>query len=221
MTVGLEMGGTEVLAPIVDDARPDPAVAHPSLVDATHEMDRLFGVTNIPQAFWIDEAGTIVRGPDNAVPPMVMRLNEAGELQPYGMGMLVDVDTESYAAMLRDWAEHGADSEHVLSADEVVAASHPRPPEVSEAAAHFELAQHLWRTDGFSERVLGHFGRAHALQPDNITYKRQAYSAWRVGQGADEVWGRFDQSPHDDEDWPFVSDFYKDMEAIGFSFTLK
>lgn len=211
MTVGLEMRGAEALRPFIEDAVP----THPSLVDITHQLDQLFGVTNIPQAFWIDETGTIVRGPDAAVPPTVLRPDENGELVEHGMGTLVKVDTESYAAMLRDWAANGAESAHVKTPDQVVADSHSRPVEVSEAAAHFELAQHLHRRDGFSPAVLGHLERAHTLQADNITYKRQAYSAYRVSLGAEGPWALFDQAPHDDEDWPFVSDFGKDMAALG------
>ena len=33
---------------------------HPSLVDDAHRMDSLFGVDNIPQNIWIDEAGAIL-----------------------------------------------------------------------------------------------------------------------------------------------------------------
>ena len=51
MTVGLEMRGIDVLGPIITDANP----THPSLVDEHHQLDALFGVTNIPQAFFIDE----------------------------------------------------------------------------------------------------------------------------------------------------------------------
>jgi hypothetical protein len=98
---------------------------------------------------------------------------------------------------------------------EVIARSHPRTRAVSEAAAHFELAQHLWRREGFSERTLAHFARAHTLQPDNITYKRQAYSQYRVAvtdEPDDRT--RFMQSPAEGEDWPFVSDFTADMAAM-------
>ena len=57
VTVGLEMGGGEVLRPFIEDAQPE----HPSLVDQTHQMDVLFGVTNVPSGIWIDENGVIVR----------------------------------------------------------------------------------------------------------------------------------------------------------------
>jgi hypothetical protein len=60
----------------------------------------------------------------------------------------------------------------------VIARSHPRPPEVSPAAAHFELATHLWGI-GRRDLAIGHFKAAHELQRDNWTYKRQAYSAGR------------------------------------------
>ena len=96
----------------------------------------------------------------------------------------------------------------------MVARSPARPPDLSEAAAHFELAQCFWRQEGFSERALAHFNAAHELQPANITYKRQAYSALAVSRsGGDDPdgWTRFRQAPEEGEDWPFVSDFNNDM----------
>ena len=58
--------------------------------------------------------------------------------------------------------------------DEVVARSTPRPPEASRAAASFELGQHLHRA-GHPEAAVPWFREAHRLQPDNWTYKRQAW----------------------------------------------
>jgi hypothetical protein len=117
--------------------------------------------------------------------------------------------------MVRDWVRNGSDSEYALSPDEVIARSHPQTREVSEAAAHFELAQHLWRQEGFSARALSHFARAHTLQPDNITYKRQAYSQYRTAiTDKPDDRTRFMQSPTAGEEWPFVSDFTADMAAL-------
>ena len=217
MTVGLEMGGTEVLRPYIEDAPASGgAPAHPALIDVAHEVDARFGMNNIPQAVWIDEDGRIVRPAEYAVPPPVMRPNADGELEPWGMGGRSD-DPQRYADKLRDWAAEGPASEHVLSPDEVIARSRPRPPEVSEAAAHFELAQHSWRMHGFDDVTLAHFGAAHTLQPDNITYKRQAYSQYsfaRSASGSEMV--RFRQAPREGEEaeWPFVSNFNLDMEAM-------
>ncbi len=206
VTVGLEMGGADVLRPYIEDAAPE----HPSLVDQAHVMDTLFGVTNIPESVWIDENGIIVRVRDAAVPPPVMRPNQDGVSEPYGLGGKYGFDADRDAMRLRDWAAKGAASEYVLAPDEVVARSVPRPIEVSLAAAHFELAQHQWRLEGFSDSALRHFAEAHTLQPDNITYKRQAYSAYRFGLGDGNEMSRFQQAPDEGEVWPFVSDFNTD-----------
>jgi hypothetical protein len=215
VTVGLEIGGADVLRPFIETARPQ----HPSLVDQSHRMDALFGVTNIPSAIWIDEDGVIVRPHESAVPPPAERPGPDGTPTMMGMALLGKVagvdDHQRYANRLRDWAAKGGDSEYALTAEEVVARSRPMSADVSAGAAHFELAQQLWRQEGFSQRTLRHFADAHTLQPDNITYKRQAYSAWRVAHTDEpDDRTRFMQSPADGEDWPFVSDFTADMKEL-------
>jgi hypothetical protein len=199
------MAGPEVARPFVEAA----GSTHPSLIDQTHYMDARFGVTNIPQVMWIDENGTIVRPPEPAS-PLPVGEGALGMVQLIG-GM---EERERYVGMVRDWVEKGSVSRYALSPAEVIARSNPRSPAVSEAAAHFELAQHLWRRDGFSDKAIAHFNAAHTLQPDNITYKRQAYSALAVlRSGGDDPdgWTRFRQAPQEGEDWPFESDFNKDM----------
>jgi hypothetical protein len=210
VTVGLEMGGAAVLRSYIEDAAPE----HPSLIDEAHVMDSLFGITNIPESVWIDEHGMIVRIRDAAVPPPVMRPNAKGEPEPYGLGGRYGFDADADAIRLRDWAAKGAQSEYVLTPEQVIARCVPRPIEMSQAAAHFELAQHLWRREGFSDATLHHFGAAHTLQPDNITYKRQAYSAYSFGRGDGNEFSRFRQAPVGDEQWPFVSNFTIDMERL-------
>ena len=206
--VCLEMAGPEVARPFVAAA----ASTHPSLIDETHYMDARFGVTNIPQVLWIDETGTIVRPPEPAS-PLPVGESALGMVEMIG-GM---EERERYVGMVKDWVEKGSDSRYALSPAEVVARSGSRSPEISEAAAHFELAQHLWRRDGFSDQTVAHFNEAHKLQPDNITYKRQAYSALAVSRaGGDDPdgWTRFRQAPEEGEDWPFESDFNKDMVRL-------
>src|SRR5579885_2635607 len=120
VTVGLEMGGAEVLRPFIEDAQPE----HPSLIDQAHRMDALFGVTNIPSGIWIDEAGMIVRPHETAVPPPVMRPDADGQLKPWGMGGRYGFDADQHADMVRDWVVHGPASRFALSPDEVVERSH-------------------------------------------------------------------------------------------------
>jgi hypothetical protein len=199
------MAGPEVARPFVEAA----SSTHPSLIDQTHYMDARFGVTNIPQVLWLDENSTIVR-PPHPGSPLPVSDAALGMVRMIG-GM---AERERYVAMVKDWAEKGSDSRYALSPDEVIARSGSRSPDISKAAAHFELAQHLWRGDGFSDQAIAHFNAAHNLQPDNITYKRQAYSALSVSRsGGDDPDGRtrFRQAPQDGEDWPFDSDFNKDM----------
>jgi hypothetical protein len=199
------MAGPEVARPFVEAA----GSVHPSLIDRSHYMDARFGVTNIPQAMWIDENNTIVRPPEPASP---IPIGEGAQLTVDLVGGLDE--RERYVATVRDWVANGANSRYALSPAEVIAGSSERSRAISEAVAHFELAQHWWRQEGLSERAIAHFNAAHMLQPDNITYKRQAYSALRVSRSGGEDpdgWTRFRQAPQDGEDWPFVSDFNQDM----------
>ena len=202
--VCLEMGGAGIARLYVDEAES----THPSLLDESHAMDARFGVTNIPQVIWIDEAGQIVRPPEPATVPARGATAE-GIVKMIGDGEF----REKYLARLRDWVANGAQSRYALAPEEVIARSRPRSPAISQAAAHFELAQDLWRRQGLSERALVHFNAAHELQPDNITYKRQAYSVVGVERSEDTEWGRFRQAPEEGEDWPFISDFNRDLIA--------
>ena len=180
--------------PWIDAANP----AHPSLIDVEHSLGAKLGIVNVPMGVWIDEEGVLVRPaepcfaprppigqmklPDSAPQRLKDMLAEASKLK---------VDTAAYAAALRDWAAHGKASRYALAPDEVVRRSAPRPKAVSQAAAHFELGQHLHRS-GEVEAARPHFREAHRLQPDNWTYKRQAWSLVDALQGP---------TPYYDGDW--------------------
>ncbi len=227
--MSLELSGPDVSRPFIEAARPD----HPSLLDPTHRMGALFGVVNVPNVVWVDEEGTVVRPPEPGWPgprdPLPRQIGEQAATlgrapgAPSGPGSGVSPqavlssgqDRSGYADALRDWVDRGADSVHALTPDEVVARSQPRPVSVSQAAAHFELATHLWAA-GERHGALAHFRDAHRLQPGNWTYKRQAWSlvgAERVGGD----YGRYAQSPvkGEEQDWPFDSDFASDLAQLG------
>jgi hypothetical protein len=220
--VSLELSGREASRELIEAAAPE----HPSLLDPTHRMDALFGVVNIPNVIWIDEAGTIVRPPEPGWPSeqlalpdeMMAAIPELGAAPtapapPEGGPGLWDVlgsgqDRGGYADAIRNWVAKGPDSDFALSPDEVVARSQPRSPGVSAGAAHFELANQLWR-EGDRDAAISHFNECHRLQPDNWTYKRQAWSLLgreRVGG----KYGQFVQAPikGEEAEWPFASDFH-------------
>ncbi len=198
VTVALDTGGIAAAGPFIAAAAPE----HPSLIDESHVSAECFGFVNVPNAVWIDEDGVIVR-PSHAAHVRPSRLREI-EITPE-MGVLGEVLTEvkkfnadpaTYRAAIADWVEHGADSPYALTADDVVAASRPRPIEHAEAAAAFELGQHLHR-GGHTEDAIRWFRRAHELHPENWTYKRQAWTFVTTPegqpsdllQGATEVYG--------------------------------
>lgn len=177
VTVALDTGGADAARPWIDKAEPQ----HPSLIDAAHVTDELFGFVNVPNAVWIDEEGIIVR-PAHAA--HVKRSPLRDMEVPEGLGRLgeqltevkkIRTDPDLYLTAIRDWAANGAASSFAMTPDEVVARSRPRPPEHAEAAAAFELGQHLWR-EGDTESAVTWFKRAHALHPENWTYKRQAWT---------------------------------------------
>jgi hypothetical protein len=147
---------------------------------------------------WIDEQGMIVRPPEPAFPwvPRAPTEELLAQLPPLLTEQLreaqkIEIDPEPYVAALRDWVARGAESPFALSADEVVARSTPRDLNRARAAACFELGQWLHR-GGFPDDAVRWFREAHELQPENWTYKRQAWTF------ADPFQGPNDQY---DSDW--------------------
>jgi hypothetical protein len=183
VTVALDTGGVDAAGPWIARAKAE----HPSLIDEAHVCDELFGFVNVPMSVWIDEEGIIVRPAEPAWPGKSITREflknapaPAADLDPYLVATLeqtakIRVNPRKYLEMLRDWVANGAQSTYALDPDEVIARSAPRPREEAEAAAHFELGQHLWRA-GERDGAIEHLRAAHRLQPKNWTYKRQAWS---------------------------------------------
>lgn len=220
--MALESSGPDAARAYVDRARP----THPSLIDEAHLVDERFGIINIPNSVWIDETGVIVRPVEAAWPPADQeRTTPPRPSPPAGaigarMGAMMSEagkilsDREAYVAALRDWVAHGEASAFALSRDEVVRRSGRRGVAEAVAAAEFELAQYFFRRDDL-DTARPHFRRAHELQPDNWTYKRQA---WSIEPSAiDGPLRRFWQGPMpgQESDWPYAGDWVQDAQAIG------
>ena len=181
VTVALDVGGIEATKEFVDRAK----AQHPSLLDEAHVVDELFGVVNVPNGVWIDEDQMIVRPAEPAFPgrnPVMEGFEkmDLSTLPPDVADIMreakkIKTDPAAYKAALLDWVEHGADSRYALAPDQVVARSHVRSDAEARAAAHFELGQHLHRS-GDHAAAVPHWCEAHHLQPDNWTYKRQAWN---------------------------------------------
>jgi hypothetical protein len=186
VTVALDLDAAKA-RPWIDVAEP----THPSLIDSEHRVDELFGISNVPMAVWIDEGGTLVRPAESArinpseyagieitdEMPEPMRLVLTGLQQAPDFG-------DAYRAAIVDWIARGAASEYALSPDEVISASQPRSADHSRAAACFELGRHLHER-GDAEGAVRWWKEAHALYPENWTYKRQAWTLASTPDGGD------------------------------------
>ena len=169
----------------IDLAKP----THPSLIDAAHVLGEKLGFVNVPMSVWIDERGMIVRQGDAAFtresPIRTMKITD--DLPPELQEVLreaqkIQTDHEAYLAALRDWAEKGENSQFALSPAEVIERSGSRSLDVARAAACFEMGQHLFRGGNEADAVV-HWREAHRLDPNNWTYKRQAWSIADPNQG--------------------------------------
>ena len=192
--MALDTGGVEAAGPWIDRAK----TTHPALIDQAHVLDELLGVVNVPSGVWIDEQGMIVRPPEPAFPwrPRQPTDELLAQLPPLMAEQLreaqrIKIDPDSYVTALRDWVERGSDSPYALGPDEVITRSTPRDEAGGRAAASFELGQHLQR-EGATEDAVAWFREAHRLQPENWTYKRQAWSLADPLQGPTEAY---------DSDW--------------------
>jgi hypothetical protein len=178
VTVALETRGWAEARGWIEAAKP----AHPSLLDAEHELGRAFGVVNVPTGLWIDEEGRLVRPPepafpgspayrdqplpDTVSPRMREVLSEARKLNQEG---------DRYVAALRDWVARGGASRFVLAPTEVTRRMGDRSSEACLSRAHFELARHLHGL-GRDDLAVPHFKTAHRLSPTDWAQKRQAWS---------------------------------------------
>ncbi len=185
VTVALDIDPA-MAVPFIDAAQP----THPSLIDTTHITDAAFGFINVPMAVWIDEAGVLVRPAEMAaVEPARGRDRPISPRLPDDVREVIAEarkipdNAAEYRAALEDWVADGAESRFALAPGEVVARSAPRPAQEGRAAACFELGQHLWRSEG-EAAAMPWWKQAHALFPENWTYKRQAWTIATTPPGA-------------------------------------
>jgi hypothetical protein len=217
VTVGMDTAGPEACRPFIEAAAP----THPSLVDVGHLTSERFGVVNIPNGVWIDEDGVVVRPAEPAFPPGrgARRTGRGARGHPRAhagdlRGGVEDLDrSRRLRGRPAGLGGAGSDSPYALGPEEVVARSGRRDLDSAAAAAHFDLAQHLHRA-GDEHGAIRHFREAHRLQPENFSYKRQAWSLASPGTGPFE---RFWQGPVEgrEQEWPYEGDWLSEVRAMG------
>lgn len=170
---------------------------YPCLIDEGHLLAELYGMVNVPQGVWIDEAGRIVRPAESAgTSDMVRHMNrETFEIadEPAAVGMAIRT---TYINALRDWVKNGAASPYVLSDEEI--RRRLRGPSEAEvvAANHVRLGRHLY-SQGHLEAAKRHFLEASRLHPHSWNYRRQAMmlDPQSIGQlnGGPDFWAAVDE----------------------------
>ena len=172
ITVAMDSRGADAAREWIEAAEP----AHPSLIDCDHVVSELYQMVNVPMAVWIDEEGRIVR------PAEYAGTNDAFRGQDRETGAWSDDSFQEmrrarliYLDAIRDWAEHGAESEFAWN--EADARTHLRLPseETALANAHFRLGQHL-RQHGQPDEGERFLEEAKRLAPDNWNIWRQAWN---------------------------------------------
>lgn len=159
-----ESRGRGAALPWVEEAKP----AHAALLDERHLVPELYNTRNVPAAFWIDEAGSIVRAND---PIYAQR-------RTFENGVVTSVTTnERYLDAVRDWVANGPEAEYVRRDNDLEDGLGEETWENVQAMAHFRLGVHLHER-ARAEEAVKQFKKAHELKPDNWNYKRQA---WNLG----------------------------------------
>jgi tetratricopeptide (TPR) repeat protein len=160
---------------------------HPSLLDTQFRVAELYDVRNAPAAFWIDENGRMVRAND---PIYAQRRNrETGEVTL----------NQQYLDAVRDWVAKGPASSYVMDAKRLDSRLPALEFDDVQAAAYFQLGTYL-SMHGQPDDAIVHFKQAHALRPENWTYKRQA---WALGDIQRDYGTTFQEAMKDPASGPF------------------
>jgi len=149
------------------------------LIDTEHRVADLYGMVNVPQAVWIDEAGRIVRPAETAGSTDHWRWRDpaTGTMSAADQAARLAA-RQLYLDAVKDWVLTGR---HALDAD---AARRKQPritPEIAAAAAHFRLGVWL-RRHGRAEAGDAHLAEASRLHPDSWNIWRQAADLDEVGK---------------------------------------
>lgn len=175
--------------PWIDAAKP----TYPALIDRDHRLAELYGIVNVPQAVWIDEAGRIVRPAEAAGAYEGFRKMDRTTRQvPDDVARLTAQAKTTYVEAIRDWVRNGTRSPHALATDQARTHLPALTDEVVTAQALFRLGQALIRrgeVDEGNRRIK----EASRLHPDSWCIWRQGAEVTEQGLAAQpDFWQRVD-----------------------------
>ena len=162
----------------------------PCLIDESHQLSRLYDITNVPSAVWIDEEGRIVRPPESAGShDVVKHIDLETFAVPEAVVSRGRQVRAHYLNAVRDWIALGSASRFAFSPAEVQKRIASLSPEASLAAANFQLGAHLYGA-GRREAAASYFEEAVRLEPHAWTYRRQ-----KIAVADDEAVGELAATP--------------------------
>ena len=183
----LDDQGFVVMAVAMDSRQADPLpwieAAHrtyPTPIDREHRLAELYGIVNVPQAVWIDEAGRIVRAAEPAGAYEGFRkMNRATREMPEDVARLTAEAKTTYLDAIRDWVRRGPRSPHALDAARAREHLAAAREDTARAQALFRLGQLLIRRGETAEgeRWIQEASRLHP----------ESWCIWRQGAGVNEA----------------------------------
>ncbi len=184
VAVAEESRGAEHARPWIEQAKPE----YWCLIDSEHRVADLYGMINVPQAGWIDEAGRIVRPPETAgSTDHFRRMDRTTRTLAPELAAAREAARQGYIDAVRDWVLTGR---HALPADATRARLPRITPEIAEAQTHFRLGVWL-RRHGNAVEGDAHLAEASRLHPDSWNMWRQAADLDQVGKASGEAfWKR-------------------------------
>jgi hypothetical protein len=175
--------------PWIEAAKP----TYPVLIDRDHRLAELYGIVNVPQAVWIDEAGRIVRPAEPAgAYEGFRRMDRTTREIPEEVARLTAQAKATYLDAIRDWARNGARSAHAFAAAQARAHLPAMSEDAATAQALFRLAQALVRRGerAEAERWMREASRLH---PESWCIWRQGAGVTELGLAAQpDFWARVD-----------------------------
>jgi hypothetical protein len=175
--------------PWIDAAKP----TYPTLIDREHRLAELYGIVNVPQAVWIDEAGRIVRPAEPAGAYEGFRqMNRATREMPEEVAQRTARAKALYLDAIRDWARHGARSAYAFTPEQARAHLPAVTEDAATAQALFRLAQFLNR-HGEQVEAERWIREASRLHPESWCIWRQGAGVTELGLAAQpDFWERVD-----------------------------
>jgi hypothetical protein len=174
-----------------EHARPWIAQANASywcLIDVDHRVASLYGMVNVPQCVWIDEAGRIVRPPETAgSTDHFRRMDPVTRTMTAEDQAAREAARAAYLEAVRDWVRTGR---HALDKDQAKANLPRITAEIALADANFRLGVWL-RRNKRPDEAAPFLAEASRLHPDSWNIWRQAADLDEVGKASGpEFWAR-------------------------------